>query len=81
MDFETLIDDIASQADDFLADASNRTEARTAIAEFLQADHPKLSPSDRRKVIEGVLAILEKESFFNAQHGSGWSEPTDDEPA
>ncbi|MDD3180749.1 MAG: hypothetical protein PHQ04_10425 [Opitutaceae bacterium] len=74
MDIETLIDDIASQADDFLADATNRTDARTGIMEHLNADYPRLSPGDRRKVADGVMAILEEEGFFDTEPGGDWRE-------
>ena len=66
MDFHDIIEEIASQADDFLAGVANRKEARAGIDELINADHPQLSPGDRKKVAEGVMAILEQEGFFEA---------------
>jgi hypothetical protein len=64
MDLRSIIEEIASQADDFLAGAENRKEARAGIDELINADHPQLSPGDRQKIAEGVMAILENEGFF-----------------
>ena len=64
MDFRSLIEEIASQADDFLAGVANRKAARAGIDELINADHPQLSPGDRKKVAEGVMAILEQEGFL-----------------
>lgn len=64
MNLHAIIEKVADGADDFLAGASNRSEARAGIAELLNADYPQLSPADRAKVVEGVMAILEKEDFF-----------------
>ena len=66
---QDLINRIADNADDFLVEASNRIQARAAIEELLSADHPGLSPADRTKVIAGVIAILEKEGFFEGSKG------------
>jgi hypothetical protein len=66
MDLSGIIDEIASQADDFLASAANRKEARAGIVELVNTDHPRLSPVDRKKITEGVMAILEQEGFFEA---------------
>ena len=64
MNLHAIIDEVADEADDFLAGASNRSEARAGIAELLTADYPQLSSADRTKVVEGVMAILEAEDFF-----------------
>jgi hypothetical protein len=64
MDLRPIIDDIASRADDFLAGAANRKEARAGIDELINAAHARLSPGDRQKIAEGVMAILENEGFF-----------------
>jgi hypothetical protein len=69
VDPDSIIAQIANEADDLLAGAGNRKEARADLAELLDADHPKLSPADRKKVIEGVIAILDKEGFFEAEPG------------
>ena len=66
MDLRGIINEIAGQADDFLDGAANRVEARASITEQVNAAHPELSPADRRKVADGVMAILEGEGFFAA---------------
>jgi hypothetical protein len=71
MDLRSIIDEIASRADDFLAGAANRKEARAGIDELVNADHPQLSPGDRQKIAEGVMAILEDEGFFEFPHRGG----------
>lgn len=64
MDLRLIIDAIASQADDFLAGAESRAEARAGIAAQINAAHPGLAPADRKKVADAVMAILEEEGFF-----------------
>jgi hypothetical protein len=71
MDLSSSIDEIASQADDFLAGAANWKEARAGIDELINADHPRLSPGDRQQIAEGVMAILEDEGFFEFAHSGG----------
>ena len=75
MDLRSLIEEIASQADDFLAGAANRKEARAGIDELINADHPRLSPADRQKIAEGVMAILENEGFFEFNHPGSSADP------
>lgn len=65
MDLSSIIDEIASQADDFLAGAADRRESRAGIAELINADYPELKPPDRKKVADAVMAVLEEEDFFN----------------
>ncbi len=69
MDLRSVIDEIASRADDFLAGAASRKEARAGIDELLNADYAPLSPAERRQVAEGVMRILENEGFF--EFGAG----------
>jgi hypothetical protein len=64
MNLRPIIDDIASQADEFLADCTDRTQARAGITEFLALEHPRLQAADRKIVTDHVLAILEEEDFF-----------------
>ncbi len=66
MELRRIIDEIACQADDFLAGAADRREARAGIAELINADYPGLAPADREKVAAAVMAILEGEGFFEA---------------
>lgn len=71
MDLHAIIDKVADEADDFLAGASNRSEARAGIAELLNADYPQLSAADKAKVTEGVMHILEDEDFFTGVRSDG----------
>jgi hypothetical protein len=71
MDLSPIIQEIASQADDFLAGASNREQGRAGIAELLTADYPQLDPADRKTVTDGVMAILEDEDFFGTEFAGG----------
>jgi hypothetical protein len=65
MNLRPIIDDIAGQADDFLADCKDRVQARAGIAEFLTMEHPRLASADRKTITEHVMAILEEEDFFS----------------
>lgn len=62
---QSIIDRIADQADDVLAGASNRAEARAGVEEMITADFLRLSPPERAHVVAGVMALLEKEGFFD----------------
>lgn len=62
-----IIDEIANQADDFLAGASDRAQARAGIAELLTMDYAQLNPDDRAIVIAGVMSVLEEEDFFGTE--------------
>lgn len=74
MNLRAVMDEIASEADDFLAGAANRKEARAGIDELINADYPQLSPAERKQVAEGVMGILENEGFFEF----GGAGPADD---
>jgi len=68
---QVIIDEIAFQADDFLAGTTDRKEARAGIAELINADYSHLSPAERKLVTEGVMVILTEEEFFEAVRGGG----------
>ncbi|MET0263285.1 MAG: hypothetical protein ABW223_10335 [Rariglobus sp.] len=65
MNLRPIIDEIASQADDFLAGVTSREQARAGIAELITMDYSGLVPADRKIVSDAVMATLEDESFFN----------------
>lgn len=65
MNLRPIIDEIASQADDFLDGVTSREQARAGISELLTMDYSGLAPADRKLVSDHVMAILEDESFFN----------------
>jgi hypothetical protein len=71
MDLSPIIQEIASQADDFLAGASSREQGRAGIAELLTLDYPQLNPADRKTVTDAVMAILEDEDFFGTEFAGG----------
>ena len=66
---DSIVDSIANQADDLLADARSVAEARTGIAEILSAEYPTLTGPERQKVIDAVLRILNEEGFFESRRG------------
>ena len=81
MDLRSIIDEIASQADDFISGAANRKEARAGIDELINADYPRLSAAERKKVAEDVMAILENEGFFEFGPSGGSRSAFDNESA
>ena len=66
-DLRPIIDEIARQADDFLAGSTDRVHARAGIAELLTMDYPDLAAADRQTVSAAVMAILEAEDFFGTE--------------
>jgi hypothetical protein len=64
MSLSAIIDEIALQADDFLAGLTDRAHARAGIAELLTMDYADLVAADRATVTDGVMAVLEAEDFF-----------------
>ena len=79
MDLHAIIEDIANRADDFLVERSDRKDAREAIGALLTDEQPALSVKDRKKVTDGVMAILDKEDFFGTEFaGDSWKDDGDD---
>lgn len=74
-----IIDEIADRADDFLADVSDRSQARAGISELLTMDYPELNPTDRGTVVAGVMAVLEDEDFFGTEYVGDAFKDDDDE--
>ena len=66
-DLKSIIAEIADQADDFLAGARDRAQARAGISELLTMDYPDLNPPDRNTVVAGVMKVLEEEDFFGGE--------------
>ena len=64
MNLRPLIDEIASQAEDFLKGITVRQKARSELAEFIALDYAGLSAEDRKIVGDAVMAFLEAENFF-----------------
>lgn len=79
VDLQRIIDDIADQADEFLATASNRAQARAGIEELLTAEHSALAAGERAQVVAGVMAILENEGFFEGLGAAGGPKEDEDD--
>jgi len=78
MNLRPIIDEIASQADDFLDGVTSRQQARAGIAELITMDYAGLSADERKLVSDNVMAVLEDESFFNGGY-AGFSFDDDSE--
>lgn len=63
-----LIEEIASQADEFLTGTKDRAQARAGISELITMDYGYLNPSDRLFVVTGVMIVLEAEEFFGTEY-------------
>ena len=66
-DLSAIIAEIADQADDFLAGATDRAQARAGIAELINMDYHELGTAERVEVTQAVMAILEAEEFFGIE--------------
>jgi hypothetical protein len=66
-DLRLIINEIADKADEFLAGAKDRAQARAGISELLTMDYPQLNPADRNAVVAGVMKVLEEEDFFGTE--------------
>lgn len=71
IDLRPIIEEIASQADDFLEGTTDRGQARAGIAEMLTLDYLDLTPEEKKKVTDGVMAVLENEDFFGTEFVGG----------
>jgi hypothetical protein len=71
MNLQAMINDVADQADDLLADCANAEEARPQIMAYLRKSHPGISAADAKAAIAGVLRILGNEGFFEGARGGG----------
>lgn len=67
-DLRPLIAELASRADDFLADVKERSRAREVIADELSVEYPQLDAAARQALIAGVMAVLEDEDFFGVEY-------------
>lgn len=65
MNLRPIIDEIVSQADEFLAGVTSREQARIAIAELLATDYAGLNVADRKLISDHVMTALEDDAFFN----------------
>ncbi len=79
MDPKAIIDAIADSADEFLAAASNRVQARAGIEEQITADYPGVPPTERARIVSGVMAVLEREGFFEGMPTGSLDDDEDDD--
>ncbi|MEY2881656.1 MAG: hypothetical protein RLZZ15_4036 [Verrucomicrobiota bacterium] len=63
----SLIDELASRAEDFSADPPDRAQTKSALAEELTLDYPTLPAADRAAVVAGVMAALAEADFFGVE--------------
>ena len=79
-DLRPIIEEIADKADEFLAEARDRAQARAGISEVITMDYPDLVPADRTAVIDGVMKVLEEEDFFGTEFvGDPFSEQDEED--
>jgi hypothetical protein len=64
MNLRPIIDEIASQAEDFLKGHTDRKRARAELTEFIALEYSGLIPADRKIVTDAVMAFLEEENVF-----------------
>ena len=64
MKLQAIISAAADEADGFLGGVTSPAEARPLILEWLTDNQPGLTAPDRQKVVQDLLAVLEREGFF-----------------
>jgi hypothetical protein len=69
MEPKSIVSEICSTADEFLAGVTKRDEARAGIAEWLTIHHLKLPHDEKKLIIREVMSNLEKEKFFETDPG------------
>ncbi|RME67707.1 MAG: hypothetical protein D6781_12645 [Verrucomicrobia bacterium] len=70
MDLETIINEAADNADDFLSEVSRTGEARPVIRQFLKERHPELSEEEIAAATARIIDVLAAEDFFDGEeHG------------
>lgn len=79
MNLQSIIANLAGRADELLADARDRKEARVMLGEVLAREQPKMTAIDRQKTTVTVLDILEEEGFFEASVDREWADGEDEE--
>ena len=77
MDTRAIANQLCDEADDMLAGLSKRTDARAAVAETVNIRHGKLPPADKKAIIDQVIAILDREGFFDGSAGDSGDEMSD----
>ena len=64
MNLPSIISAAADEADGFLGGVTSPNEAKPLIVEWLTDNQPGLTAPDRQQVVQGLLALLEREGFF-----------------
>ena len=75
MKLQAIISAAADEADGFLGGVTSPAEARPLIVEWLTDNQPGLTAPDRQKVVQDLLALLEREGFFETKAGEAAEEP------
>ena len=79
MNLSALINEIANHAEEFLPEATDRKHGRAGIEEFITLEHPELTATLRKQVVDGVMAVLEREDFFGTEFvGNPFSDDDDE---
>jgi hypothetical protein len=64
MNLRPIIDEISSQAEEFLTGISDRQIAHAQLIEFIALEYAGLNAADRKIVGDAVMAFLTEENFF-----------------
>ena len=64
MNLRPIIDEIASQAEEFLKGITDRQIARAELTEFIALEYSGLIAADRKIVTDAVMAFLDEENVF-----------------
>ena len=65
----SIVSEICDQADDFLAGATRRDEARAGIAEWLTIHYASLAPDEKKTIVAEAMRVLGEEGFFERDAG------------
>ncbi len=67
---QAVINAAADEADSLLEGIATPTEAKPLLKEWLAEHHPAIPLPERDAVVAGILALLEREGFFQVGAGS-----------
>jgi hypothetical protein len=64
MNLQSVISQVADEADELLGSCSSMEEARVELQDHVQSAFPKLTAAEKTAAVRGVLSILKQEGFF-----------------
>ncbi len=67
MNLHGLVDEVAGNADAFIASADSLHDAREAVSDYVEENYPELSRKDVKNVVNGVMRLLEEEAQFQGR--------------